>query len=51
MVEIGDSKYGRYEEWYNVFVGFDRCKIMEVFCICGNKDILWCVYVVVFLLF
>lgn len=51
VVEKGDSKYGRHEERYNVSVGFDRCKITEVSCTCGNKDILWCAHVVALSLF
>lgn len=51
MVEKEDSKYGTQEEEYRVSVGFDRCKITEVSCTCGNKDILWCAHVVALSLF
>lgn len=51
VVEKEDSKYGTQEEEYRVSVGFDRCKITEVSCTCGNKDILWCAHVVALSLF
>ena len=46
VTEQEDTKYGTQQEEYNVSVGFDRCKITEVSCSCGNKDILWCPHVV-----
>lgn len=39
VVEKGESKCGTQQEEYSVSVGFDRCKITEVSCTCGNKDI------------
>jgi len=50
VVEKEDTKYGTQQE-FNVSVGFDRCKITEVSCTCGNKDILWCPHVVALSLF
>lgn len=46
VTEQEDTKYGTQQEEYNVSVGFDRCKITEVSCSCGNNDILWCPHVV-----
>lgn len=51
VVEQEGNKYGSQQEEYNVSVGFDRCKITEVSCSCGNKDILWCPHVVALSLF
>lgn len=45
-MEQEDTRYGTQHEEYHVSVGFDRCKITEVSCTCGNKDILWCPHVV-----
>ncbi len=50
-MEQEDTRYGTQQEEYNVSVGFDRCKITEVSCTCGNKDILWCPHVVALSLF
>lgn len=51
VVKEEDTKYGAQKEEYNVSVGFDRCKITEVSCTCGNKDILWCPHVVALALY
>lgn len=51
VFEEEDTKYGAQKEEYSVSVGFDRCKINEVSCTCGNKDILWCPHVVALALY
>lgn len=51
VFEEENTKYGAQKEEYSVSVGFDRCKINEVSCTCGNKDILWCPHVVALALY